>query len=61
MTRKSNWPKGVEIQRSAIALPRRTWEASKVQAMKENRTFQEVVAEALEDYLRNAKKRGDRR
>lgn len=59
MTRKSDWPRGAEIQKTAVGLPRQIWEASKIQAMKEDRTLQELVAEALEDYLRK-KKRGDR-
>jgi hypothetical protein len=61
MTRKSDWPKGVAIQKTALGLPRRLWEAAKVQAMKENRTLQELIAEALQDYLRKTKKGGDRR
>src|SRR5712691_11008380 len=31
MARKSDWPKGTEIQKTALGLPRRTWEAAKVQ------------------------------
>ena len=60
MTRKSEWATGTEIQKTAFGLPRRIWEAGKIQAMKENRTFQELVAEAIEDYLRKAKKGGKR-
>lgn len=56
MTRKSDWPRGTTIQKTAMGLPRRLWEAAKVQAMKEDRTFQELVAEALENYLRKVKK-----
>jgi hypothetical protein len=58
MARKSGWPKGTEIQKTALGLPRRLWEAAKVQAMKENRTLQELIAEALEEYLRKGKKVG---
>ena len=61
MTRKADWPKGLEIQKTNLGLPRRLWEAAKVRAMKENRTMQELVAEALEEYLRNVRKGGDRR
>lgn len=61
MTRKADWPKALEIQKTNLGLPRRVWEGAKVQAMKENRTLQELVAEALEDYLRKVKKGGDRR
>ncbi len=61
MTRKAEWPRGTEIQKTNLGLPRRIWEAAKVRAMKENRTMQELVAEALEDYLRKPKRGGDRR
>lgn len=52
MTRKSAWRKGTELQKTSLALPRRTWEAAKVRAMKESRTLQEVVALAIEEYLK---------
>jgi len=58
MTRKADWPKGTEIQKTALGLPKKTWEAARVQAFKEGRTYQELVAEAIEDYLRKAKKGG---
>jgi hypothetical protein len=61
MTRPAKWPKGTEVQKTNLGIPRRTWEASKIQAMRENRTLQELVAEALEDYMRKVKKGGDRR
>jgi hypothetical protein len=61
MTRRSEWPKGTEVQRTALGLPKKVWQAARVQALKEGRTFQELVAEALEDYLRKARKGGDRR
>lgn len=51
----------MEIQKTNLGLPRRLWEAAKTRAMKEDRTLQELVAEALEVYLRKAKKGGDRR
>ena len=58
MTRKADWPKGTEIQKTALGLPRKTWQAAKIQAMRENRTLQELIAEATEDYLRKARKGG---
>jgi hypothetical protein len=61
MTRRSDWPEGTEIQKTALGLPKKTWQAARLQAFKEGRTFQELVAEAIEDYLRKAKKGGDRR
>lgn len=56
MTRKAEWPKGTEIQKTAIALPKKTWQAARLQAFKEGRTFQELVADAIDGYLRKAKK-----
>ncbi len=58
MTRRANWPKGTEIQKTNLGLPRRLWEAAKIQAMKENRTLQELVGEAIEQYLRRVRKGG---
>lgn len=58
MTKKTDWPKGTEIQKTAIGLPKKTWQAARLQAFKEGRTFQELVAEALEDYLRKPKRGG---
>jgi hypothetical protein len=51
VTRKSDWPKGVEIQKTALGLPRRLWEEAKIRAMKEGRTSQEFIAEALKEHL----------
>jgi len=56
MARKSEWPKGVEIQKTALGLPKKIWEAARMQALREGRTFQELVAEAIEGYLRKTKK-----
>ena len=61
MTRKSEWPKGAEIQKTAIGLPKKTWQAARLQAFKEGRTFQELVADAIDSYLRKLKKGGDPR
>jgi hypothetical protein len=56
--KKSEWPKGTEIQKTNVGLPKRTWEAAKIQAMREGRTLQELIAEAVDVYLR--KKKGGR-
>ncbi len=61
MPKKSEWPKGTDLQTTKISIPRRLWEGAKIRAMKENRTLQELIAEALEGYLRKTKKGGDRR
>lgn len=59
MAKKADWPKGIEVQKVGLALPKKTWEAARLRAFKESRTFQELVAEAIEDYLR--KKKGGKR
>jgi hypothetical protein len=56
--KKSEWPKGTEIQKTNVGLPKRTWEAAKIQAMREGRTLQELIAEAVDLYLRKSKKGG---
>jgi hypothetical protein len=43
-----------------MALPRQLLDAARIQAIRQKTALQEVVAEALEDYLRRAKKAGDR-
>lgn len=48
------------MQKTAIAMPKRTWRAARLQSIKEGRTFQELVAEAIEDYMRKVRK-GDGR
>ena len=58
MTRKAEWPKNVDIAKTTLALPRKLIEAGKILAIKERRTLQEVVADALEMYLRDVKKGG---
>lgn len=59
MPRRSDWPKGAgEIQKTALGIPKKVWQAARMQAFKEGRTFQELVAEALEDYLRASRTRG---
>ncbi len=52
MTRKSEWPKGAELQTTKVSLPRKTWEKAKIRAIREGRTLQELVAEALAGYLK---------
>ena len=56
MGRKSEWPKGTELQKTSLEMPRRLLDAARIRAMEQECTLQELVAEALEDYLRKAKK-----
>jgi|GEM_PF-2745391 len=52
MPKKTDPPKAPEKKKTAIALPMKTWEAARIQATKEKRTFQELVAEAVDDYIK---------
>ncbi len=55
--KKSYWEKGItEFQTTNLVLPKRTWEAAKIQAIRENRTLQELVAQAVDEYLKKKKK-----
>jgi hypothetical protein len=56
MTKKADWPKGTAVQKVTLNLPTRLVIRGKVRAVHENRTLQELVAQALEDYLRKVKK-----
>lgn len=57
--RKTDWGKGViELKRTSLMLPEKLWRNVKIRALHENRNAQEIVAEALEEYLRRAKKGG---
>ena len=51
--RKTNWGKGaVGVKKTSIQLPDAVWKAVKIRAVEENRNVQELVADALKDYLR---------
>jgi len=58
MTRKSEWPKNLRLQKTSLALPRDLWEAAKIQAIKQGRTLQELVADALDGHLKQLRKGG---
>jgi hypothetical protein len=56
MTKRSEWRQGTELQKTSVALPRSVWEGAKVRAMKEGRTLQELVADAVTEYLKRDRK-----
>lgn len=58
MPRKSQWPAGTEIRKTTIGLPKPLSERVRIQAVREDRNIEELVAEALEDYLRGKAKKG---
>lgn len=45
-----------ELSKTSIMLPTRLWRAARIRALQEGRNTQEIVAEALEDYLKRSKK-----
>lgn len=57
--KRTDWGKGVtDVKRTSISLPDKLWRAVRTKAINEGRNAQELVAEALEDYLRKQKKGG---
>lgn len=54
--RRTNWGKGVsEVKKTSIVLPEKLWSRVRIRAVHERRNAQEIVAEALEEYLRKRK------
>jgi hypothetical protein len=58
MPPKSKWGRGIEIHKTNLGFPRRLWEAARIRALKEGRNLEELVAEAVSDYLRKVKRGG---
>jgi len=56
--KRSDWGKGVKTIKTSIEIPEEVWRAAKIRAMDEKRNFQDVVAEALREYLKKSKKGG---
>lgn len=55
MPKKTEWGPGVETHKTNLALPRRLWQAARIRALTEGRNLDELVAEALQAYLRGKK------
>ena len=53
-------PTAVEMAKTCIRLPKDLLQRSKVQAIYEERDFQQIVWEALETYLKAAAKRKEK-
>ena len=54
--KKTDWGKGVTgLKRTSFVLPEKIWKAIKIRALQEGRNTQELVAEALENYLKSRK------
>jgi hypothetical protein len=58
MPRASDYGKGVRTMKTSIEIPEDVWRAAKIRAMDEKRNFQDVVTEALREYLKKQKKGG---
>jgi hypothetical protein len=57
--RKTNWGKGaIEVRKTSLMRPEKLWRAVRIRAVHEGRNAQEIVAEALEDYLKRPRKGG---
>jgi hypothetical protein len=57
--KKTDWGRGVmAVKKTSLQLPEAIWKSVKIRAVEEGRNVQELVAEALKDYLR--KKGGSR-
>jgi hypothetical protein len=50
-----------QTTKTSLMLPKPLWTSIKIRALQEERDAQDLVAEALADYLRRVKKGGDRR
>ena len=58
MPRASNYGKGVRTMKTSIEIPEDVWRAAKIRAMDEKKNFQDIVAEALREFLKRSKKGG---
>jgi len=56
--RKTEWGRAGDVKRTSIVLPEALWTRVKQRALREKRNAQEIVAQALEEYLRRTKKGG---
>jgi hypothetical protein len=58
MGRRSDFKKGVKTVKTSIELPEGAWRAAKIRAMDERKNLQDIVAEALEEFLANTRRGG---
>jgi hypothetical protein len=58
MPTASNFGKGVKTTKTSIEIPEELWRAAKIRAMDEKKNFQDIVAEALREFLKRSKKGG---
>ncbi len=58
MPKASDYGKGVRTVKTSIEIPEEVWRAAKIRAMDEKKNFQDIVAEALREFLKKGKKGG---
>jgi hypothetical protein len=56
MPQASVFGKGAKTMKTSIEIPEEVWRAAKIRAMDEHRNLQDVVAEALREFLKKPKK-----
>jgi hypothetical protein len=54
--RRSDWGKGVVTVKTSLEIPEEVWKAAKIRAMDEKKNFQDIVTEALQDFLKRPKR-----
>jgi hypothetical protein len=60
MNRPTRFEEGVTTVKTSIEIPEELWRAAKIRAVEQRKNFQDVVAEALREFLKKPKKGGDR-
>lgn len=58
MPTKSDYGRGVRTTKTSIEIPEEIWRAAKIRAMDEKKNFQDIVAEALDEFLKKPKRGG---
>jgi hypothetical protein len=56
--RRSDFGKGVRTIKTSIEIPEEVWRAAKIRAMDEKVNFQDIVTEALREFLKRPRKGG---
>jgi len=58
MPRRTDFGRGVRTVKTSVEIPEDIWRAAKIRALDDRKNFQEIVAEALREFLKRAKKGG---
>ena len=58
MPRASRFGEGVKTVKTSVEIPEDVWRAAKIRAMDEKKNFQDIVAEALKEFLKRSKRGG---